>query len=185
MKQTYEAETMICRLCLEPVTNFICTDCLFRDINKWLSPNSKRAEELKVLVAGKHASVRKVLSQDTNTTVCVSCHQKVGEIACPCCYLHEMHSVIGSVDPEAAKRFEQHFNFDFVFHHGMMQLNLWESIHGRLLSSRSFKPILIRDKDFGIDANTCDECGCESDELTEWNGQWLCESCMDENRVPA
>lgn len=185
MKQAYETETTICRLCLEPVTNFICTDCLFENINKWLSLNSPKSEELKVLVAGKHSDVRKLLSQDANTTICVSCHNRVSEIACPCCYVHEMHSIIRSADPEAARKFERHFNFDFHFHHGMLQLNLWESIHGRLMSSRDFRPVIIQEAEYNKDTSTCDECGSHSEDLSESNGQWLCESCRDESRVPA
>ena len=188
MRQEYETETMICRICLEPVTNFICTDCLFNNIGKWISLNSltpKTEDELKLLVAGKHASVRRILSEDANVTFCVSCHKQVGEVACPCCYLHEMHSAIRSANPEMAKKFEKEFNFDFVFHHGMLQLNLWEAIHGRLMSSKDFRPIIIQDSEYSKDTNTCDECGGESEDLAESNGKWLCETCRDENRVPA
>lgn len=174
-------ETTICRICLEPVTNFICTDCLFRNIQRWVSINSSRPDELSLLLTGKNASMKQMLSQDANRTFCVSCKNQVDEIACPCCYLYEMHAAVKSAEPGIAQQFEKEFNFDFVFHHGMAQLSLWESIHGRLLSSRSFRPIVITDKRRGTDLNMCDRCEVESDELAETEGQWLCESCRDEN----
>jgi len=177
-------ETTICRICLEPVTNFICIGCLFDNIKRWVSMNSTRAGELTVLISGKHASIRGMLSQDSNSSFCVSCKNQVDEIACPCCYLYEMHAAIKSVEPAIAQKFEREFNFDLIFHHGMAQLSLWESIHGRLLSSRAFKPIVITDKGRGgTDLNTCDGCEVESDGLAEVEGQWLCDSCRDENMV--
>ncbi len=178
-----DSETTICRICLEPVTNFICTDCLFRNIQSWVSANSSRANELTLLLTGKHASIKQMLSQDANRAFCVSCRENVDEIACPCCYLYEMHAVVKSAEPAVAPRFEKEFNFDFIFHHGMSQLSLWESIHGRLLSSRAFRPIVINDKRRGTDLNMCDGCEVESEELAEVDGEWLCESCRDENMV--
>ena len=177
-------ETTICRICLEPVTNFICTDCLFDNIKRWVSQNSSKAGELTLLLSGKHASIRNMLSQDANRAFCVSCKNQVDEIACPCCYLYEMQAAVKSVEPGVAQLFSRDFNFDLIFHHGMAQLSLWESIHGRLLSSRAFKPILITDKTRrGTDLNICEGCEVESDELDEFDGQWLCESCRDENVV--
>ena len=45
----------------------------------------------------RYASIRKMLSHDANKSFCVSCKNQVDEIACPCCYLYEMHAVIKSV----------------------------------------------------------------------------------------
>lgn len=173
-------ETTICRICLEPVTNFICTDCLFDGIQRWVAEKSSRPDVTRVAIAGRNSSIKKMLSEGNNRSFCVSCKNQVDEIACPCCYLYEMHAAIKSAEPGIAQRFETDFNFDFMFHHGMSQLNLWESIHGRLLSSKSFRPIVITEKKEITDSSECERCEAESDNLVEAGGEWICESCRDE-----
>lgn len=182
MSQKYIQETTICRVCLEPVHNFICNDCIFGDIVRWVSLRAPdRAEYLTILLKGKNESVKKMLVSDQNRTVCVSCKDEVDGIACPCCYLYEMQTLVKSVDPELARKFEADFNFDFTFHHGMAQLTLWESIHNRLMSTKEFKPILIADKRRSGDMGMCESCEVDTDELSESDGRWLCESCRDES----
>lgn len=181
MRQPENAEASICRICLETVTNPICSDCLFDNIRKWVSIETGRPDGLNVLLEGKHADIKKMLSHDHNRAFCVSCKKEVDEIACPCCYLYEMQSLIKSVSPEISQKFEKDFNFDFVFHHGMSQLNLWESIHGKSLSTKAFKPILITEKRKLTDMNTCESCEVVSDDLAEIEGRFLCEECRDDS----
>lgn len=173
-------ETTICRLCLEPVTNFICTDCLFDNIQKWVSANSTDPFQMRALLRGKHSSIRKMLSNDTNRGFCVSCKSEVDEIACPCCYLYEMGTSIRLLEPRLVEGFERDFNFDVIVHHNMSQVSLWESMHGRILASRSFRPILITDKRRYTDLNSCESCEVDSEELADIGGHWICESCRDE-----
>lgn len=174
-------ETTICRICLEPVTNFICADCLSDGIAKWISRYSTNPGWVGLAMKGKHEEIRRMLSHESNSNFCVSCKNWVDEIACPCCYLYEMHAMLKNIDSkEVAAKFETDFNFDLIFHHGMAQLNLWESMHGRLYSTRQFKPIVIKDKRRSSDLNACESCEVETDELAEHGGQWLCESCRDE-----
>jgi hypothetical protein len=132
------------------------------------------------MLAGKHKDVKRMLSHEFNKSFCVSCKSEVDEIACPCCYLYEMYSVIRMLEPELSKSFERDFNFDLVFHHNMSQVSLWESIHGRLLAPSSFRPVVIKDKSRGTDMNSCENCDIDSDYLLEVDGHWLCESCRDE-----
>lgn len=179
MQRNGESETTICRLCLQPVTNFICTDCLFAGIQKWVSKNSSGADSLMLLLSGKNAEIKRLLSQDNNRAFCVSHRGQVDEIACPCCYLYEMQSAIKSYEPGIARKFEKDFNFDFMFHHGMSQLSLWESIHGGLLASKSFRPVIITDRRAGLDLNVCEGCESESDDIVEVDGRWICESCRE------
>jgi len=173
-------ETTICRLCLEPVTNFICPDCLLDSVQKWAAARSTNPFQIRVLLAGKHADVKRMLSHESNRAFCVSCKGEVDEIACPCCYLYEMHSAIKSFEPGLSGSFERDFNFDLVVHHNISQVNLWESMHGRLLAPRSFRPVVITDKVRGTDMSSCENCDIDSDYLSEVDGHWLCESCRDE-----
>ena len=176
-------EASICRLCLEPVHNFICTDCLFQNVKKWVSHAiPHKAEYVNALLNGKHDDIKKMLGNEQNRGVCMSCRQMVDEIACPCCYLYEMQSVIKEhTSRDNVNKFEENLNFDFTFHHGMSQLNLWESIHGRLLSTKSFKPIVITDARRSLDMGMCENCEVESTELSDSGGKLLCETCRDEH----
>lgn len=177
-------ETSICRICLEPVQNFICAGCLFKNVRRWVSEKAPaKSDYINLLLKGKHEGIKQMLESSQNRAFCISCGDNVDGIACPCCYLYEMQLVIKSVDSAAAREFEKDFNFDFTFHHGMSQLSLWESIHGRLLSSRAFRPITITDRKASTDMSMCESCEVESDVLVEVEGRWLCESCRDESLV--
>lgn len=169
-------ETTICRLCLEPVTNFICTDCLFSDIEKWVLLSNR--SDLREALFKKHTQIKEMLTNDENNAFCVICKKEISQIACPCCYLYEMFSVIKSFDTELSRKFENDFNFDLIFHHGFSQLTLLESLHN-ISSSRRFQPVMIVDQRKKSDINICDNCEQQSEDLVEVNGQWICESCRD------
>ena len=174
-------ETTICRLCLEPVSNFICTDCLHSDVKKWL--NLMHKEELYPKILAKHSSIKSILSSDTNETFCVKCKNNIREIACPCCYLYEMYLIFKSFNQELADDFERNFNFDFKFHHGYSQLTLLQSLHDKPISSRTFSPILITESKSSHDENLCDNCGEMSGNLSDFNRMSVCESCKDDYSI--
>src|SRR2546425_12852444 len=104
-------ETTICRLCLEPVQNFICMNCLFEDVSKWIS-GKKNVDKMVLDVSKKHEYLKNFVSSDFGT-FCIMCKKFVREIACPCCYLYEIFLVIKNQDGRLAKEFEKFFNFDF------------------------------------------------------------------------
>ena len=176
-----KAETPICKLCLEPVSNFLCSDCLFEDVKKWLV--LKQNQQLFPKVWAKHDSIKSITHLDTNGSMCVKCKSGVGEIACPCCYLYEMFSILKETNEELAYQFEKHFNFDFNLHHAYSQLTLWQSLHDEPVSSRAFSPILIAEKRSSTDINICENCGQLSDRIMEYNGSYVCESCLEENKI--
>jgi hypothetical protein len=171
-------ETIICKLCLEPVTNFICVDCLLQDIHQWLL--TKNQEQLYPAILHKHDTIKRtLLSSEVNKGECVIC-KNTSELVCPCCYLYEIHHTIKSINPDIAEEFGRAFNFDFVYHHAHAQLTLWQSLHKQLLSTRNFRPVIIIDKPHETDTNICDNCGIISENLVDVDGTWLCESCSDE-----
>ncbi|MBI4010117.1 MAG: hypothetical protein HY361_02905 [Candidatus Aenigmarchaeota archaeon] len=174
-------ETTVCKLCLEPVSNFICTDCLFSNVNKWLFLIQHQHLSPKILA--KHNDIKSILRLDTDGAYCIKCKGNVGEIACPCCYLYEMYLIIKESSQELAGNFEKNFNYDFRMHHAYSQLTLWQSLHEESVSSRTFNPIIISERKILTDINICDNCGQISDMITESNGSHLCESCLEETRV--
>jgi len=174
-------ETAICKLCLEPVSNFICTDCLFSDVKKWLFLINH--QELSPKISMKHYDIQSLIRLDANGTYCVRCKGGVGEIACPCCYLYEMYLIFKEGSQELANDFEKNFNFDFKMHHAYSQLTLWQSLHEEAVSSRTFEPIILAETKNLADINICDNCGQISDMIAEVNGSNVCESCLEENKV--
>ena len=174
-------EATICKLCLEPVSNFICTDCLFSDVRKWLFLVQHQELFPKILV--KHNDIKSLIKLDANGAYCVKCKSEIGEIACPCCYLYEMFSILKEANQELAYNFERNFNFDFKMHHAYSQLALWQSLHEETVSSRAFTPIVLAESKNLTDINICDNCGQISDIITEINGSHICEYCLEENKI--
>ncbi len=168
-------ETIVCKLCLEPVSNFICIDCLLGHIQYWLVLTHH--EELYPQVIQAHNKMKAFLSAEEKVS-CFICKKPMLAISCPCCYLYEMYIMIKNIDLELANEFEKQFNFDFAFHHGYSQLTLWESIHNQAPSLRNFKAVVIIDREPRTDLNFCDNCGQPS-ELIEVNGMLVCETCKE------
>ena len=168
-------ETTICKLCLEPVQNFICINCLFEDVSKWIS--NKNADELALKIARKNEYLKNFVNSDFGT-FCIMCKKFVKEIACPCCYLYEIFLVIKDSDGKLAKEFEKFFNFDFTIHAGYSELTLWEEVHR--MPTKNYTPVLISEKIQDSDFNFCESCGNKSDRLVDLNGTWLCETCRED-----
>ncbi len=170
-------ETVICRLCLEPIYNFICIDCFLQAVERWLK--LKHREDMIPLVEQRHRELKHMLSSDFNTGFCLKCKQAVKEWACPCCYLYEIYTTIKGNDADLGKEFEQLFNYDFQYRHGYTQLTFWQSLNRQLLSTRNFKPLLLIDRKNTTERGICENCGQESEMLKQQNGQWICEGCRD------
>lgn len=173
-------EVVICRLCLEPLYNFICVDCFLEAVKKWL--RSKYEDELIPAIERRHEELKRLLSSDFNCGTCIKCKSEVTAWACPCCYLYEMYCVIKTEKPELAKEFESMFNYDFLYRHGYSQLTFWQSLNRQILSTRNFQPVIIAhapDKRNKPDMCICENCGQPSARLKKQNGSWLCESCRE------
>lgn len=172
-------ETTICRICLEAVSNFICTNCLFKAVSAWLS--YVRQEHLHPILRKKHEEICRLLESDENgENNCIVCKKSFKKAVCPCCYFYEMYLVVKRESPEVAREFEKVFNFDFNFQKPFSQLTLIESLHKQLLSTRRFKPVIITYRPPKNDINICEWCGQASDHIKETDGYWLCESCRNQ-----
>jgi hypothetical protein len=175
---------VICRLCLEPLYNFICIDCLLDSTKQWL--HKRGASDLIPAVEQRHEQIKSFLYSDFNSVTCIKCKQESDMWACPCCYLYEIYLIVKKYRPDLAKRFERIFNFDFHYRHGFTQLTFWQSLHRQPISTKNFEPVIdidLRDRtNSRTDLNICELCGQASDDLKQENGEWLCEDCRDDRR---
>jgi hypothetical protein len=157
-------ETVICKMCLEPIFNFICIDCLGKDVHSWLST---RPDILTPFTAFQK-NLFKYFSTTENLEKCIRCGDTTDTVLCPYCYANEVFWLIFSKDKKLAAEFAKIFNFDFQGP-GYM-------VHTR---TRDLQPIILVDDQKKPDMNICDNCGQFSDYLKEKDGAWLCESCLD------
>lgn len=174
-------ETLLCKLCLEPVSNFICADCLFKDVKKWLILTQHT--ELLPEITAKHDDIKSLIKIDVGETVCIKCRENVDEIACPCCYLYEMYAINKESGIDLGNEFEKYFNFDFKMHNAYSQLAFWQSLHEESVSSKTFESIVIAEEQSSTDINVCENCGQTSDRITGLNGSFICETCVEENKI--
>lgn len=158
-------ETVICRLCLEPIFNFLCMNCLGKSFSNWIDMKSPRLKnEFQIF----HNHLLKIFSSDQNQEFCIKCRHTVDTVMCPYCYAKEIFWWIFSKDVKLSNKFAKIFNFDFL---GIGYLPT--------IKTRNLEPIIIIDEKKKSDMNICENCGQTSDNLKEVNGNWLCESCRE------
>jgi len=158
-------ETVICRICLEPIFNFICINCLKKSFSSWLAAkNQKLINEFQVF----HDNLLKIFSSDQNQEFCIKCKQMVDAVLCSYCYAKETFWWIFSKDVKLSNKFAKMFNFDFLGT-GYMPT----------IKTRNLEPIIIVNKKEKSDMNICENCGQASSDLREVNGSWLCETCQE------
>jgi hypothetical protein len=75
-------------ICLEPVSNFICPDCLYKAVQQWLW---KFGPELIEKFSDFHKSfVETIVSH--KTAICITCKREYYHMVCPYDYIREVHS---------------------------------------------------------------------------------------------
>lgn len=158
-------ETVICKMCLEPIFNFICINCLRDGVQNWLG--SIKPSLLKEFSAF-HQQILNHFSSNENQEKCMKCKKTIDTVLCPYCYEKEVFWLIFSKDVRLAKKFAKLFNFDFL---GTGYLPT--------VTTRNLEPIILVDKKRNSDMNICENCGQTSDDLKEENGAWLCETCRE------
>lgn len=160
-------ETIICRICLEPIMNFLCTDCLKQAISSWLSSESNQLlADYQVF----HSLLSNFFSGNEQE-FCVKCKKKSNTILCPYCYTNEVFWWLFNKNINLAKKFVHLFNFDF--------LDIGFFPHTK---TRNLKPIIISEDQENFDEiGICESCGQLSENLKKENGVWLCESCREES----
>jgi hypothetical protein len=159
-------ETTICRICLEPVFNFLCVDCLGNSASSWI--DSVRPELLNEF-KGFHRSLFKYISSDQNFEKCMKCKNTTDAVICPYCYEREVFWWMFTKDVKLSKIFARIFNFDF----------LGTGYLPASIKTRNLEPVVLMDKREKSDINICEGCEQASDDLRDENGIWLCESCRE------
>jgi len=159
-------ETLICKLCLEPVYNFICIDCQRDSVLKFLEENDKKLINDFTLF---HKKLSETFSTEQNTMKCIKCLEMKETTICPHCYAKEVFLWLLERNQEVAEKFSRTFNYDFLntgYTPGVIVNNL--------------TPIILCEKHETSEQSICDKCGEPSDDLKEINGEWLCESCRED-----
>ncbi len=154
-------EMHICQICKEPIWNFICIDCISKDIKNQLPEK----------LSGEFLEFHNVISKSFRFTQegfkpCLICGVSDASSVCPVCYITEMYMWFKDNGLMKSVRKKFHFNFER---------------YERLMKTHEIVPITedeenMRGEEFGI----CDECGEYSDELISVDGRWVCRECGSE-----
>jgi hypothetical protein len=158
-------ETVVCKLCLEPIYNFICVNCLHNSVLKWLS--SKKLN-IKSKFEEFHRNLADHFSSIENKEFCIRCRKVSDTAICIYCYSKEIFWWLFEKNKLLAKEFSKVFNLDFL---GTGYLPG--------IKTRNLEPIITYYENPKLDFNLCENCSQVSDNLKEINGAWLCESCRD------
>lgn len=155
-------ELTICSICLEPIMNFICVDCLALQIRKIIP------KELLERFDNFHSALINEFENSENSEFCVKCKQFKETAICPYCYIKETFFWIVDINEELAKKVVRIFNFDFL-----------KSGYEESIKVKNWEPLILEEKEKEYDLNACEICG-QIAELSEKNNLFVCESCKDE-----
>lgn len=146
----------LCKLCREPIWNFICINCLEKDILERIPGNLRRG------FSEFHRRLSYYFRSKTDRFIpCLKCRISDAPHICIPCYLNELNSwfrengLLGKV--------KENLSLDF------------EALE-RNLKGHSALPITEtrnRRRNSGI----CDECGEYSENLVLFNSEWVCTEC--------
>ena len=156
-------EVQICQLCKEPIANFASLENLGRSIEGWLpSPANERfAETNRQFLEIFRYHPHKI--QQHHLVV----NSPISESICLYCYVNAVYQWLDGIDRAVARRFRKLFAF------GMKKEEFREVI---LSHAEPITEKMPMSREFGL----CDVCGDFSEELSNSNGDWLCEGCTGE-----
>ena len=160
MENIESVEAIICQLCREPIWNFLCIDCLGKNVEQWLPKNFSKG------FSAFHREIKShfhTLTAD-NYEPCLDC-SKVNETPiCPYCYTQESYHWVAAQNQEIAASFKKIFFF-YPFE-GTEKLRV-ESHPIEASALESFLP------------GFCDRCSEYSESLGKDAEGLHCESCKD------
>jgi len=78
----------VCKVCLEPISNFICPDCIYRAIQQWMWKSCPR---LVGRFRGFHRAFVESVSSE-KTAYCVVCKKEFYHMVCSYDYLKEAYA---------------------------------------------------------------------------------------------
>ncbi len=160
ISEVEDLDAIICQLCREPIWNFLCIDCLGKNVEHWLpkgfsQPFTKFHQSLKTHFHTYTAD---------NYEPCLDCNRLSETPICPYCYTHEVYHWISTFSADTARKFSKIFFF-YPFE-GSEHI---KSDIGPIEENKNTKP------EIGV----CDGCGEYSESLEFWCGGWHCESCKE------
>jgi len=152
----------MCSLCREPITNFVCQDHLARNIARWLPDDVVQSfDRFHTRLSRMFFTADSVEQLPLGKQGC-TCRTH-DPVLCVHCYTREVNSWLTQRNPGLATQFRGIFSFGFA-HDGSPRFRRNNSL--RLDHDPP-------EHEFGL----CDVCGEYGDELTQQNGQWVCQSC--------
>ncbi|UCG95678.1 MAG: hypothetical protein JSV92_01350 [archaeon] len=99
-------EGIFCALCLEPVTNFICVECLGEEIKKILAfKKSGLTDEFRDF----HENLVEHFSFFHNKDVCIKCRNVITVDICVHCYINEVIELVSGKDKKLEDEIRSYF----------------------------------------------------------------------------
>ena len=157
-----DMDAIVCQLCREPIWNFLCVDCLGKNVEQWL-PRGFSHEFTKF-----HSEIKSHFHTYTadNYEPCLDCNKLSETPICPYCYTHEIYHWMSGINSDMAAKFSKIFFF-YPF-------------EGSEHIKSETGPIEETRKKSKESLGMCDNCGEYSDALAMSNGGWYCEICSEE-----
>lgn len=161
------SETIICKICLEPIFNYLCVNCLEFSVRRWFEGLSFDLSDFEKF----SQNLKNQFESFAEKEKCIKCGKRAETIICPYCYAKEVFDLLSLRERKLAESFIKIFNFDF----------LKVGLFSESILTRNLMPIIIVDDKESSDINICENCGNQYD-LRQVNGSYICEVCEDENR---
>ncbi len=153
-------DAIVCQLCREPIWNFLCIDCIGKNVKEWL-PSAFSQE-----FGQFHQSVKSHFQTYVadNYEPCLDCSKLNETPICPYCYTHEVYHWISAMNPDTARNFSKIF-----FFYPFEGSEYIKSERGPIEETENKKP--------GV--GLCDSCAEYSENLEAGSGGWYCETCKE------
>lgn len=145
----------LCKICKEPIWNFLCVDCIEKDVKKILPKGLLNDFGL------FHRSIVESFYSYDDQTFCLKCRHPNSVVVCPYCYSKEMLSLISRRAPILAKRVLRSIP---SFNHPYREED-----------AETITELHNEKTAYGM----CDECGECSESLEIRGNDWLCEDCRE------
>ena len=145
----------LCKICKEPIWNFLCVDCIAEDVKKVLPKRSLKG------FSAFHRGIVENFYSPYDHTYCLKCKHTNPVAVCPYCYLTEMLSSVSNKEPILVKRLVRFLPF---FGHPYREED-----------ARTITELKNEKRVYGM----CDECGEISEFLERTEKDWVCEDCKE------
>lgn len=148
----------LCKICKEPISNFICIDCLKNEISERIP------EKLRDKFLDFHRNLSIHFNSKTSRFMpCLKCKLSSAPYICIYCYLNEVFSWFK--ENRLIEKLRRNLRFDF------------EGVK-KSLKNHSALPITEIENHKERDG-ICDECGEYSESLVMVNSEWVCGGCRN------